>query len=230
MIYVMSDIHGNQRRFDSVFRQITFQPEDTLYVLGDVIDRHPDGIRLLRRIMAMPNGKMLLGNHEYMMLRALGHPYDDHLDTGTALAHWYRNGGKVTHDHWKRIRKTTRQEILAYLLGLPLQYVVEAGGRTFLLVHAAPAEAFDRDPRYFNSTHFAVWKRWGSEEEMPRGPVMVFGHSTTNHYQTCLPLEVWHGEFAVDIDCGSGWPEGSGGRLACLRLDDGKIFYSEEGM
>ena len=47
MIYVMSDIHGQKRRFDSVMKQINLQPEDTLYVLGDVIDRNPDGIKLL---------------------------------------------------------------------------------------------------------------------------------------------------------------------------------------
>lgn len=31
MIYVMSDIHGHRRRFDSVMKQINLQPEDTLY-------------------------------------------------------------------------------------------------------------------------------------------------------------------------------------------------------
>ena len=72
LIYVMSDIHGNERRFNSIMKQIDLRPEDTLYVLGDVVDRHPGGIRILRRIMAMPNAKMILGNHEYMMLRALG--------------------------------------------------------------------------------------------------------------------------------------------------------------
>jgi len=29
MIYVMSDIHGHRRRFDSVMKQINLQPEDT---------------------------------------------------------------------------------------------------------------------------------------------------------------------------------------------------------
>ena len=74
MIYVMSDIHGQKRRFDSVVKQIKLQPEDTLYVLGDVIDRNPDDIKLLRQIMAMPNAKMLLGNHELMMMNALYYP------------------------------------------------------------------------------------------------------------------------------------------------------------
>ena len=71
MIYVLSDIHGQRRRFDSIMKQINLQPEDTLYVLGDVIDRNPDGIKILRQLMAMPNVKLLLGNHEQMMLDAL---------------------------------------------------------------------------------------------------------------------------------------------------------------
>ncbi len=66
MIYVMSDIYGHPRRFESIMRQINLKEEDTLYILGDVIDRYPYGIKLLRRIMKMPNVKMLLGNHEYL--------------------------------------------------------------------------------------------------------------------------------------------------------------------
>ena len=50
----------------------------------------------------MPNAKMILGNHEYMMLRALGCPYDDFLDDGNAMGHWYRNGGDLTHKSLKR--------------------------------------------------------------------------------------------------------------------------------
>ena len=79
MIYVMSDIHGNLERFESIMRQINLKEEDTLYILGDVIDRYPYGIKLLRKIMKMPNVKMLLGNHEYMMLQAIGH-YKDAAD------------------------------------------------------------------------------------------------------------------------------------------------------
>lgn len=41
MIYVLSDIHGNAKNFDAILQQICLQPEDILYILGDVIDRHP---------------------------------------------------------------------------------------------------------------------------------------------------------------------------------------------
>lgn len=234
MIYVLSDIHGNERRFASILKQIDLQPEDTLYVLGDVIDRHPGGIRILRKIMAMPNAKMLLGNHEYMMLRALGDPYDDYADTGNAMEHWYRNGGKVTHRHWKRIRKSYRKEIVDYLKSLPLRFDIEVGGTKYKLVHGAPEESFDGDPKYRNSTHFAVWKRLDISDTLPGDYTLVFGHTPTRHYQDNVPMEIWTDGCRIGIDCGSGYPEDGDnpnrkyGRLACLRLDDRKVFYSEE--
>jgi serine/threonine protein phosphatase 1 len=232
MVYVLSDIHGNERRFNSVMKQIRLQPEDTLCVLGDVIDRHPGGIRILRQIMDMPNAKMILGNHEYMMLRALGCPYDDYRDDGRALEHWYRNGGKVTHDHLKRIRKTLRREIVEYLQGLPLCIDVAVNGTAYKLVHGAPAETYSAEPKYKNEIHYAVWKRLDIVDTFSKDITLVFGHTPTKYYQDNVPMEIWRGEHKIGIDCGSGYPEAGPdsryGRLACLRLDDGKIFYSEE--
>ena len=237
MIYILSDIHGNQRRFASILNQINLQPEDTLYVLGDIIDRHPGGIRILRRLMAMPNAKLLLGNHEYMMLRALGHPKDSNADDGNARPHWYRNGGKVTLDHFKRLRKTLRAEIIDYLLSLPLSYDVHLNGVDYKLVHAAPASCFDlepKDPKYLNPIHYAVWKRWDIAEPAPWDYTLIFGHTPTRYYRDVAPMEIWFDERRIGIDCGCGYPEDENepdsryGRLACLRLDDMQVFYSQE--
>ena len=228
MIYVMSDIHGNERRFRSVMEQIRLQPEDTLYVLGDVIDRYPGGIRILRELMAMPNVKMLLGNHEYMMLRALGAPYDDNWDDGRALGHWYRNGGDVTHAYWKRIRKNVRREILDYLHSLPVSMEIRVNGRGYKLVHGAPPEDYDFEPKYKNAIHYAVWKRLDADEPQPSDCTLIFGHTPTIHYQSNDPMELWRTDRRIGIDCGSGHPENGHSRLACLRLDDGRVFYSRE--
>ena len=235
MVYVLSDIHGNERRFNSILRQIDLQPNDVIYVLGDVIDRHPGGIRILRRIMAADNIKMVLGNHEYMMLEALGYAYDaPRLRNGEidqhALSRWYRNGGKVTHDHLKRIRKSARSEIIQYLLELPLQIDIEVQGESYALVHTASVDDFVESSRYFTPAMFAVWNRWDHTSFPHRNSTLVFGHTPTIYYQDTVPMEIKHGENCIAIDCGSGYPEESQeGRLACLRLDDGKVFYSEEG-
>lgn len=225
MTYVLSDIHGHERRFRSILGQICLRPEDTLYILGDVIDRNSGGIRILRQIMAMPNAKMLLGNHEYMMLRALGRPYDDNTDDGRAMEHWYRNGGSVTHQQFKFQPKTVRREILDYLLSLPLCYDLEIKGTRYKLVHGAPAESFDHDPKYRGEIHFAVWKRWDAGDVFPTGYTMIFGHTPTKHYQDCVPMALWRQGTHIGIDCGSAYPEG---RLCCLRLEDGEVFYSNE--
>ena len=164
MHYVLSDIHGNERRFRSVMEQIRLQPEDTLYVLGDVIDRHPGGIRILRKLMKMPNVQMLLGNHEYMMLRAVGRPYnaDEAVSRSTkdrATDLWYYNGGWGTHNHLKHLRKSLREEIYAYLHSLPLNIDITVNGKAYKLVHGAPVEEFDPASRYTDATMHAVWKR-----------------------------------------------------------------------
>ena len=115
MIYVMSDIHGQKRRFDSVMKQINLQPDDTLYILGDVIDRNPDGIKILRQIMAMPNAKMLLGNHELMMMNALYYPPPEDeewpdLYYGPKLSLWYRKH-RLTRAHREKQLKTSCQAL-----------------------------------------------------------------------------------------------------------------------
>ena len=226
MIYVLSDIHGNLDRFDSILCQIHLQPADTLYVLGDVIDRNPGGIQILRRLMSMPNVKMLLGNHEYMMLRALGHPKDTHLDDGNARDHWFRNGGQVTLSHFQLLPNALQAEIIDYLLSLPLSYDTRLGGVNYKLVHAAPEETFDHTPKYPTPTHYAVWKRWDVTDPPPGDYTLIFGHTPTRYYRDVTPMEVWFDERRIGIDCGCAYPS-PGGRLACLRLDDGKIFYSE---
>ncbi len=59
MIYVLSDIHGRDDRFNSILKQIHLRSSDHLYILGDVIDRNDGGIRLLRRISRAKNMTML---------------------------------------------------------------------------------------------------------------------------------------------------------------------------
>lgn len=245
MTYVLSDIHGNMRRFHSILRQINLQSEDTLYILGDVIDRHPHGIRILKEIIAMPNAKMLLGNHEYMMLRAIGEPYDGPediigKDPADLLSLWYRNGGMVTHQSWKHTRLTIREEILDYLKKLPLNIDIVVDGIPYKLVHAAALERYEDYSfgKYGGKTktHFAVWNREASLDEIiPKEYTLIFGHTPTGHFLAESPMSIWLSKHRIGIDCGAGQPDEQRfawsnicGRLGCLRLDDMKVYYSQE--
>jgi len=235
-------IHGHRRRFDSVMKQINLQPEDTLYILGDVIDRNPDGIRILQQLRAMPNVVMLLGNHEYMMLDALYNIPDE--EDGYAdylrekrLNLWYRNGGDVTHRYLKHIRKSVRQEILEYLDKLPVNIEIMVNGQKYLLTHAAPEDEYlNSSMKHRDGREFAVWHRYRSHDRGPDDYTVIFGHTPTTEHQLAKPATIWNGRNLIDIDCGAAYEEIDvwgiviKTRLACLRLDDMKEFYSEEDL
>ena len=51
MIYVMSDLHGEYEKYKAMLDKIQLRDEDTLFVLGDVIDRGNQGIRILLDMM-----------------------------------------------------------------------------------------------------------------------------------------------------------------------------------
>ena len=242
MIYVMSDIHGNLRRFNSVMEQINLTPEDTLYVLGDVIDRYTDGIRILRKLMSMENVRMIMGNHEYMMLDVL-YRNDTGLDAKERYKQeqrirlWYDSGGLVTHNYLKHIKKLVRAEIFSYLKTLPVNIDITVNGIDYKLVHAAPEEMYYeyKSLRYRNSREFSVWHRLGKHEDVPGEYTLIFGHTPTYYYQDNLPMRIYRNGRVIGIDCGAGTAEPAEyrngfcyGRLACLRLDDMKEFYSDE--
>lgn len=190
----------------------------------------------------MPNAKMLLGNHEYMMLEALKAPKNEIEDSpwernwpSKKIRLWYRNGGKVTHDYLKHIRKSIRAEIIAYLEALPINIDIEVNGIKYKLVHGTLLESYGtgyRSYRYASPVEFAVWERLPIDAPVPEGYTLIFGHTPTIHYHSDNPLTVWHGNRLIGIDCGSGFPINENaylekGRLACLRLDDMKEFYSD---
>jgi len=71
MHYVISDIHGCYAQFTELLGLIDFKDTDTLYVLGDIVDRGPHPIKVLSALMEMPNAVCIVGNHELMALDGL---------------------------------------------------------------------------------------------------------------------------------------------------------------
>lgn len=55
MRYLISDIHGCRQQLLELLTKIQFSEKDTLYVLGDVLDRGFDPIETLRDLMDCKN-------------------------------------------------------------------------------------------------------------------------------------------------------------------------------
>ena len=71
MIYVVSDIHGCYEEYKELLEKINFSDKDELFVVGDVVDRGPEPIRVLQDMMMRPNVYPILGNHDYIALKIL---------------------------------------------------------------------------------------------------------------------------------------------------------------
>lgn len=69
--YVVADIHGQYELFVDLLEQINIQNFDELYVIGDTIDRGKNPIKVLQKLMEMPNVICLAGNHELQALECL---------------------------------------------------------------------------------------------------------------------------------------------------------------
>lgn len=148
--------------FLKMLLQIRFCENDELYILGDVIDRNPDGIRILKMIMGQPNIHLLLGNHEYMMLQLLTMDIEENRSAYLDLySLWcFYNGGQVTYEAYLKESPETQNRILEYLRNLPIEAEVCVNGRNTLLVHASPTSLYPGPLLDMpNETSFAVWNR-----------------------------------------------------------------------
>jgi serine/threonine protein phosphatase 1 len=214
MIYVMSDIHGEYEKFLAMLEQIKFNNNDTLYILGDVVDRGSESIKCLQYIMHKPNIKMILGNHEEMMLRSLING-----DRGYYNC-WMGNGGYNTLRKFDDLSIDFQHKILDYLQQLPLTITISDFEEDYILVHAGVN--FDEDTQ---DRETVLWARdefiYGNDRF--DGVTVIFGHTPTKYMQNIKPYKIWNtGNGKIGIDCGACF---EGGQLGCLRLDDMKEFY-----
>ena len=154
MIYVCSDIHGCANRFYKLLKEIDFKDSDHLYILGDIIDRNPDGVELLKYVMDKPNITLLMGNHEHFMysylvrLNVLGKlDIKDNFPSDIWLSS--NNGGMVTLNSFAEESLAVKNDILKYLSTLPVIILLTVNGRKYHLSHAGTfANVLDKDVWY----------------------------------------------------------------------------------
>ncbi len=232
MIYVCADIHGRYDKYKALLEVVSFKDSDTLYVLGDVIDRGPDGVKILQDMMARSNVVPILGNHEFTAAVCLPWLMEEVTDTSiesltdvqlTALQEWIANGGAPTLRALQALSQAERQDVLDYLREMDLYAEVEAGGRAFVLAHAGldrftpdkPLEDYELEDFLFGRpTPESVY--WSDKS-------LIFGHTPTRIlWETVGEApkdEIFHGKGFIDIDCGFD------GRLGYLCLDTMEEMY-----
>ena len=233
MIYAVSDIHGCYDKYKELLKKINFGSDDTLYVLGDVIDRGPDGFKIMLDMARRPNVINLMGNHEAMAIRALSHILCavQH-GSGTALSEdaaedvelWFYNGGELSLADFLWLNEEETQTVWDYMTDMPLYQEVTAGGQQFVLVHGGLENFSPSRPLDDYEPDEILWCRPELDTAYYPDKYVVFGHTPVqllNTGNSSAPAKIYRSGKSLDFDCGCVFS----GRLGCLCLDTLEEIY-----
>ena len=164
--FVCSDLHGYKNLFDQLLEAIEFGVgacrNDEMHILGDIIDRGPDSIALLKQIMCMRNTFVYLGNHELMMLDTIQSRKNNHVTGNPDIWMLETNGGIETKRAFFALPQPEQDRIQEYLEQCWIQRIVEADGEKYWLSHSAildTEEYPEGDYRYMHGgEHEVSWE------------------------------------------------------------------------
>lgn len=130
-LYCIGDVQGCDAALGRLLEHIHFSPSrDTVYLLGDLVNRGPDSAAVLRRCRAAEGAlHCLLGNHDLHLL---------------ATAHGVRKPSRRdTLDGV--LQASDRAALLDWLRQQPLVRTHEHAGETLLMLHAGVLPAWSLD-------------------------------------------------------------------------------------
>ena len=227
MRYVVSDIHGNYELLVKLLKKINFSEDDTLFVLGDVIDKGKDVQKLLNLLFGKlrDNSVVLAGNHEYELIKLVTDLIVKDASDDVILSKCKKFLG---------VENLNLQDV-DDIMNMPYTHEED----DFILVHAgipfdikgnpipleqAPIEDLVYDRRFKNENFLP-----------PNTKCVIFGHTPTfyidGHKGKIIKYQKENTEgnnpkdyYKIHIDTGNYLT----GILGCLRLDDMQEFYVSE--
>jgi bis(5'-nucleosyl)-tetraphosphatase (symmetrical) len=129
--YLIGDVQGCDAALQRLLEKIAFSPSrDTLYLLGDLVNRGPNSLAVLRRLMGYGDAaRSLLGNHDLHLL---------------AIANKVRK--PTRHDTLDEVLLAAdRPALLDWLCHQHMALFEKFGGEDILMVHAGVLPAWSAD-------------------------------------------------------------------------------------
>ena len=231
MTYLMSDVHGQYEKYMKMLEQIHFTDRDSLYVLGDVVDRGPEPMAILRDMSLRKNVFPILGDHDWRVRTILSSVHADigdkdafaALDLGilAVLRLWIKDGGGTTFQDIERLGPEERKAVCDCLGRFAPYEELTVNGTQYVLVHAG-LRNFDPDkPLGDYGESDLIEGRTEYPRRYFKDKILVTGHTPTLHIDPAFEGRIWRGNGHIALDCGAGF----GLPLGCLRLEDGGEFY-----
>ena len=229
--YVISDIHGNYNAYMEMLNKIHFSEDDMLYVLGDILDRGQNPIKVIIDLMNRENVVCLAGNHEYMAMECLGFLTKEiteeslkelNLDNIQKLLNWQQSGAITTLNEFYKLNQGTRKSIMQFISEFDLYAELHINGKVYVLVHAGIRNFKEQKPMWEYEIEELIWEGLNYEEQYYRDKYVITGQTPTMTIKgNTRPGYIYKNKHNIAIDCGAGF----GVRLACLCLETEEEFY-----
>ena len=219
--WAITDIHGCAYTFESLLRTIDFTPEDTLFLLGDYIDRGPRSKDVLDTILRLKRDgytvECLLGNHDWVMLHAVEEP-----NTEEARNWKNRFGGRET---LRSFGTTSEQGIettyIEFLQSMDYYRVY----KNLILVHAGLNLNAD-DP--LADREAMLWIRYDNRDVSRawlEDRTIIHGHTPHSRRRIQHQVERRHEHPIIGIDNGCVYRRTGMNHLCALELDTMELVF-----
>lgn len=227
MIYAVSDLHGCYDKYTKLLERLHMTSDDSLYILGDIVDRGSRGMKILLALIDRENVFSCRGNHDYsaqVLLRNFALPNDgcfaDELEEAFRL--WLSDGGSTTYEEFLKLDESKQRAVLRYLGSLLVYKKLTVGGQKFFLAHTIPGKAKMLDiPNWKNSDFIMGEPEY--EKMYFEDMLTVTGHTPTGFIDPEYTGQIWKGNNHIAIDCGAVF----GNPLGCICLDTMEEIYVE---
>ena len=213
--------------------KINLKETDTLYILGDIIDRGLHPIMKLLKLMDMPNAICIVGNHELMALECLEFLMQEITDKSIDevdekmidnLVTWQYNGSSTTIAEFSKLDENLKHDVIDFIKDFSIYEEVTVAGIKYLLVHAGLGNYSPEKDIEDYTLYDLVWERADYNTRYFKDTYVVTGHTPTQMITgNPKPGFIYRNKNHIAIDCGAPF---KGGRLAAICLDTGEEFYS----
>lgn len=204
----IGDVHGHYDGLMSLLERISPTNEDTIYFVGDLIDRGPQSAKVVDYVFTQ-NHPCVLGNHEQLLLNAFS---QDRL-SGQALHSWLYSGGQSTLASYKDDTNLLANHV-EWLRSLPVYIDLN----DIWLVHAGMNPAL---PISEQTAEDCCWVRdifHSAPNPYFTDRLIITGHTITFTFPEIPPGQIVQGPGWLDIDTGAYHPKS--GWLTGLDIDN----------
>lgn len=231
--YITSDIHGAYGQFMTLLTKLKYNSTtDSMIILGDVIDRGKENLKLLSYVRNEPSMMLLKGNHELFMERYLIGEQDPSL--------WSKWGGADTIAEIEELSEAEKQDWYQYLVSLPHYHEITTKHGNTVLTHSgflADAYVEQEDQisviasieKAIRQNEFAYLVsedlHYISGRQRNRlDRFLIVGHVPAMKLNEDKSCKIVHNDRYLCIDSGEGF-RNEGGKLSAYRVEDEAEFY-----